>query len=90
MQIEHIYTGKTIRLSAPTERFPPATPTEELAQFYTLPETWPYALALLFVGALALILASLYAVALVNSHLFAVLAAFIVGGFLWFAFGATK
>lgn len=87
------YTGKTRVLDAPTEaldRFPPASPTEERAQFYTLPETWPYALALLFVCAVALILVALYAVAMVNSHAFAVLCAFVVAGFLWFAFGVTR
>ena len=81
------YTGKTEVL---TERFPPASPTEELAQFRELPETWPYALAALFIAGVALVLGALYLVALVNSHAFAVLAACLVAGFLKFAFGATR
>lgn len=85
-----VYTGETSVLRDLEPRFPPASPTEELAQFRQLPETWPYALALLLIAGIALVFVGLYLVALVNSHAFAVLAACLVAGFLWFAFGATR
>lgn len=73
-----------------TIRFPPASPTEELSQFYAIPDAAPYAVAVLLCIAVALIFGACYLVARVDSHAFAVLAAGLVAGFVWFAFGVTE
>ncbi len=70
------YTGKTVRLDAPTE--PLSTPTPARAH---LP------VALLTLLALALILGGAWLVVRVNDQAFAVLAACLVAGFMYLAFG---
>ena len=83
-----VYTGDTVR-------FPPVAPTEQLAQFdappaYAVPDAAPYAVAVLLCVAVALIFGALYLVARVDSQAFAVLAAFVVAGFVKLAFGVTR
>jgi len=84
-----VYTGETTVLRDVEPRFPPATVTEELSQFYPVPDVAPYAVVVLLFIAVALIFGACYLVALVNTQAFAVLAAFLVAGFIWLAFGAT-
>ena len=73
-----------------TIRFPPASPTEELSQYYPIPDATPYAVAVLLCVAAVLIIGACYLVARVDSHAFAVLSAVLVAGFVWLAFGATE
>lgn len=74
------YTGKTVRL---------APITEELPQL-EIPEAAPYATAVLLGIAVLLIFGACYLVALINTQAFAVLAALLVAGFIWLAFGVTE
>ena len=87
------YTGPTTALDT---RFPPASITGELSQFrpdaapfdvQPIPDDAPYAVAVLFCVAVALILGACWLVLRVNDHVFAVLAAGLVAGFIWLAFG---
>lgn len=82
-----------------TVRFPPTVATEQLAQFAPgrtdetfrpVPDAAPYAVAVLFCIAIGVILGACYVVAMVDSQAFALLAAAVVAGFLWIAFGATR
>ncbi len=70
------YTGKTVRLDAPTE--PLSIPT---------PARTHLPIALLTLVALALILGGAWLVVRVNNQAFAALAACLVAGFIWIAFG---
>jgi flagellar biogenesis protein FliO len=70
------YTGKTVRLDTPTE--PLSIPTPRPAQLD---------IAVLTLVALALILGGAWLVVRVNDHAFAVLAACLVAGFIYLAFG---
>lgn len=70
------YTGKTVRLDIPTE--PLSIPT---------PAHAPLDIALLTLVALALILGGAWLVVRVDDQAFAVLAACLVAGFIWIAFG---
>ncbi len=70
------YTGKTVRLCPPTE--PLSLPVEQARHLD---------IALITLVALALILGGCWLVVRVNDQAFAVLAACLVAGFIWIAFG---
>lgn len=80
-------------VTGPTERFPPVAPTEMLSQavptepLYTLPDARPWGVAVLTGAGLFLIIGAAALVVRVNDHAFAVLAAVLVAGFIWLAFG---
>lgn len=73
------YTGKTVRLCPPTE---PLSIPVEAARDPAI--DW---IVMVTIIALALILGGCWLVVRVNDQAFAVLAAFLVAGFIWIAFG---
>lgn len=84
-----VYSGATERL----DRFPPVAPTEQLSQktaplVLPAPRRYvPYDIAGLLIASVTLIFGAIWLVQRVDSDAFAVLAALLVGGFLWLAFG---
>lgn len=89
-EIPLVYTGDT-------QRFPPVAPTEQLSQasvpterLYILPDARPWGVALAFFVSIFLILGACALVVRVGDHAFAVLAAFLVAGFIWLAFGRRE